>query len=244
MTKFVLWITSSTPTACEILASQTGVDVVLVDGQHGAFGMDEALALVTACARGTAQCAVRVSDSRADAEICRYIDAGAEYVICPMVNTKQACLEFVSHCFYPPQGTRSYGPYRHRLGKNGKPSTFSVENANANVLPLAMIETKQAVENLRDILSVEHLSGVFIGPNDLGMSYGFAPTSSPSGKVLETIKYVLQETKKVKRIAGIFCTDSTIAKEMAHLGFDFVVFGSDIGLVVANAKQQLALAKM
>ena len=98
-TQFVMWITSSTPTACEVFAQTSGADVLLIDAQHGAFGQDEALKLVTACASGKAECAVRVSDDSQAAEICRYIDAGATTIVCPMVNDAQACERFVQSCF-------------------------------------------------------------------------------------------------------------------------------------------------
>ena len=98
-TKFVLWITSSTPTACEIFAQTSGADVLLIDGQHGAFGHEEALRLVTASSSGKAECAVRVSDDTQAAEICRYIDAGATTIVCPMINDKEACERFVRSCF-------------------------------------------------------------------------------------------------------------------------------------------------
>lgn len=98
-TKFVLWITSSTPTACEIFAQSSGADVILIDAQHGAFGHDEALKLVSAAALGKAECAVRVSDYMQAAEICRYLDAGATTIICPLVNDRNACETFVKSCY-------------------------------------------------------------------------------------------------------------------------------------------------
>ena len=97
-TKLVLWITSSTPTACEILAANSGADVLLIDAQHGAFAQDEALKLVSACAMGKAECGVRVSDANATAEISRFLDAGATTVVCPMVNDKESCEKFVKSC--------------------------------------------------------------------------------------------------------------------------------------------------
>jgi 4-hydroxy-2-oxoheptanedioate aldolase len=97
--KFVLWITSSTTTALEIFSQTSGADVLLIDAQHGAFGHDEGLKMVTACSTGKAECAVRVSDDSNAAEICRYLDAGATTVVCPMVNDREACQRFVQSCY-------------------------------------------------------------------------------------------------------------------------------------------------
>jgi 4-hydroxy-2-oxoheptanedioate aldolase len=141
----------------------------------------------------------------------------------------------------PPVGERSYGPYRHRLlFKDG----FSPEKANSKITTLAMIETKRGLQNLEDILSVPNLSGIFIGPNDLGLSLGFQPTSSPQGKVLESVLHVCNRARANNKIAGIFCSDVETAKSMAKAGFNFVVYGSDLGLVVSASNRSLTEARL
>jgi 4-hydroxy-2-oxoheptanedioate aldolase len=236
-TQFVFWITSSTSIVCETLATQSGIDVLLVDGQHGAFGVEEALNLVTACSRGSALSAVRISDSKAEAEVCRVLDAGARIIVCPMINNATSCHEFISHCFYPPQGTRSFGPYRHKMNKA---YTFTPQSQNQLISPLAMIETREAVLNLDEILNVPHLSGIFIGPNDLALSYGFTPSSSPQGEVLAIIINIAARTRACGLIAGIFCSDIQIAQNMRNIGFNFIVFGTDVGMLLKNTSSQMS----
>ena len=107
-----------------------------------------------------------------------------------------------------------------------------------------MIETKSAVENLDDILSVENLSGIFIGPNDLGLSLGFQPTSSPQGEVLKTVLAIGKRARERNKIAGIFCSDLETAKSMANAGFNFVVYGSDLGFTLAGSIEALHKARM
>lgn len=139
-------------------------------------------------------------------------------------------------------GIRSYGPYRHKgaIFKDG----FSTDKANAKVTTLAMIETKQALENLNDILSVPNLSGVFIGPNDLGLSLGFPPSNSPSGEVLEHIKRIGKAARDRGKVAGIFCTDIATAIRMKNEGFNFIVYGSDLGFVNRGSQEALKQARM
>jgi 4-hydroxy-2-oxoheptanedioate aldolase len=138
-------------------------------------------------------------------------------------------------------GNRSYGPYRHRLlFQDG----FTPDKANSKVLPLAMIETRKALDNLEEILSVENLGGVFVGPNDLGLSLGFQPTSSPQGEVLEAIRKICVSTRSKGKVAGIFCSDITTAIRMKNEGFNFVVYGSDLGLVVGASNQALGQARV
>jgi len=215
--------------------------VILIDAQHGAFGHDEAIKLVAASSTGKATCAVRVSDDSQAAEICRYLDAGATTIVCPLVNDKKACERFVRSCLYPPMGDRSYGPYRHRVRfKDG----FSPEKANKQVTTLAMIETKGAVDNLEEILSVDNLSGIFIGPNDLGLSLGFQPTSSPQGEVLRTIQTICRITREKGKIAGIFCSDVATAIKMKNEGFTFIVYANDLGLLNSGSNEALLKARM
>ena len=98
------------------------------------------------------------------------LDAGCYGIICPMVNSRAECEAFVQACRYPPQGYRSFGPTRATLyaGKDYAP------NANATVLTFAMIETKQALDNLDAILSVPGLDAIYVGPADLSQSLGGA----------------------------------------------------------------------
>lgn len=245
--KLVLWITSSTPRAVETLACESTADVVLIDAQHGAFGNDYALELIKSLstAVGATECAVRVTGDVSDAEVSKFLDAGATTIVCPMVNDRERCERFVSACRYAPVGRRSFGPYstkqtRMLFGKMG----FDVNKANAAVKTMAMIETKKALENLDEILSVEGLDGVFIGPNDLGLSLGFSPTSSPKGEVLETVLRICERTKAKGKSAGIYCSDPQTAKAMIKEGFDFVVVSSDLSLLVNGAKRVLAEARL
>jgi len=141
----------------------------------------------------------------------------------------------------PPDGDRSYGPYRHKLlFKDG----FSPDKANQKVTTLAMIETRSAVQNLEEILSVDNLSGIFIGPNDLGLSLGYQPSSSPQGEVLKTVLSIGKRAREKNKIAGIFCSDIETAKTMAKAGFNFVVYGSDLGFTLAGSLEALHKARM
>lgn len=141
----------------------------------------------------------------------------------------------------PPIGNRSYGPYRHRLlFKDG----FTPEKANKKIRTFAMIETKKALDNLEEILSVPHLTGVFVGPNDLGLSLGFQPTSSPEGVVLDAVRRICNAARSRNKVAGIFCSDISTAIRMRNEGFRFVVYGSDLGLVVGASNQALGQARL
>src|SRR5258708_36264248 len=104
--------------------------------------------------------------------IGKVLDGGAYGVICPMINTKEEAENFVSYCKYPPRGTRSNGPIRS--GMYGSAGAYQ-ETPTSETLCMQMLETRTAVSSLGSILDVTGINDVYIGPSDLGFSYGLVP---------------------------------------------------------------------
>ena len=115
-------------------------------------------------------------------------DAGAYALICPMVNTRADAERLVAVTHYAPRGTRSFGPIRALLyGGTDYP-----KHANDTIVVFAMIETKQALDNLDDIMSVKGLDAVYIGPSDLSLALGCTPTfDDVDPPVVEAIDHIL-----------------------------------------------------
>src|ERR1700745_3101973 len=105
----------------------------------------------------------------------KLLDAGAYGVICPMINSKAEAEMLVGACRYPPRGARSFGPNRALL--YGGADYW--QHANDEVLVFAMVETREAVKNLDEIVSVEGLDGDYVGPSDLSLSMGKTATLDP-----------------------------------------------------------------
>jgi 4-hydroxy-2-oxoheptanedioate aldolase len=138
---------------------------------------------------------------------------------------------------YPPEGYRSYGPYRATL-YGGQDYT---EHSNETIVTMAMIETHQALENLEQILSVPGLDAVFLGPSDLGQSLGHGPgTDRSEPEVVEAIDRVLASAREHGLAAGIFTGSPEYASRMAGKGFQFVTISSDVRLMVSAAAGAIA----
>ena len=111
------------------------------------------------------------------------------------------------------------------------------ENANSNILCFAMIETKEAVENLDEILSVPHLTGVYIGPADMSTSYGLKPKFDvKEDPVFSNIKLIAKKTKEKDKIAGIHNGTIQYAKEMIEIGYKFITISSDFRAMTTYAQ--------
>ena len=102
--------------------------------------------------------------------INKVLDAGAFGVICPLINNKIDVEKFTNACFYPPKGNRSFGPTLVNIDHNNY-----FDKGNEDILSISMIETKESVDNLNDILENKILDMVYVGPYDLSISHGFKP---------------------------------------------------------------------
>jgi len=211
--------------------SRMGWDTVTIDLQHGQNDYSSSISMIQSISYNSIPFA-RVPWNEPGI-IMKMLDLGVIGIIAPMINTKQDCEKFVSYCYYPPNGQRSFGPMRAQLqyGLN----YFNI--ANDNIASFAMIETKEAVENIDSILSVPNLTGIYIGPADLSSSYGFAPkfdvTDDP---VYSKIKMLVEKAKSKGKIAGIHNGTTNYAKEMIKIGYKFVTISSDFRSMSTHAQ--------
>ena len=223
------WLSSPNSYGAEVVG-HSGFDSVTVDMQHGMIGFDAAMPMLQALSATPAMPIVRVPSLNGP-QIMQALDAGAYGIICPMISTEDDARAFVSACRYPPHGERSFGPTRGLL--YGGADYFA--KANDTILTLAMIETQQGLDNLDAILAVEGLDGVFIGPNDLCLALGLAPSSEPADpKGRDTIDAISKSVKRTekKALKGIDKKElkaaiKTLAKIEANLA-DFAA-GADAG---------------
>jgi 4-hydroxy-2-oxoheptanedioate aldolase len=225
------WVSADSGYLAELM-SYCGYDAVTVDVQHGMFGLDTAIRLVQAISAGPADPFVRVP-SHDPAVIGTLLDAGAYGVICPDVRTPEQADALVAACRYPPAGRRSYGPGRSGLDAGPQ----YLEQADATVMVWAMIESVDAVRVVHEIAVVPGLDGLFVGPNDLALSLGAAPSRpEPPIEVERAWSVVLEAARGAGIAAGTFCTTTSIAVRLSRLGYDLVTPGSDAMLLRAAAR--------
>ncbi len=216
--------------------AHAGWDSLTVDMQHGVVDYQAALGMLTAISTTSVIPLVRVPwlDSGI---IMKMLDAGAYGVICPMINSKAEAEKLVSAMRYPPKGLRSFGPIRAFLYAG---ADYPL-HANDTVLAIAMIETRQALDNLDDIMSVEGLDAVYIGPNDLSLALGRSPKLDQDDPiVVEVIDHILACATKHGLAAGIHNGTTAYALKMIEKGFRFVTVGSDSRFMAAGAQQTVA----
>ena len=228
--KYILngWLSIPNSFTAEAM-SKMGWDSLTIDMQHGLNDYSSSISMLQAMSASKVVPIVRVPWNEPGI-IMKSLDLGAMGIIAPMINNKKECEEFVSYCNYPPLGNRSFGPMRAQLIYGSD----YFEESNKNIISLAMIETKEAVENLDQILSVPNLTGVYIGPADMCSSYGLKPQFDPRDEqIYSNFKLIAKKAKEYNKIAGIHTGSTSYAKEMISLGFQFVTILSEFRFMTA-----------
>lgn len=220
------------------IVSASGCDWLCIDTQHGLIDDASMRVMVQAAGiRGT-PVVVRVPWNE-PAAIMRALDAGADGVIVPMVNTEEDARQAVASSKYPPLGYRSWGPMRSTMARPG----FNPSVGNEETVCIVMIETVEAYENLEAILDMPGVGGVFVGPNDLAISHaGENEGAGRSPKDVEMIERIVKECKRRNIMAGIACTDGEDAKRWERTGYTLLALPSDAALIGGGMAELLASA--
>jgi 4-hydroxy-2-oxoheptanedioate aldolase len=233
------WLAIPSGFSAEVMA-QCGFDSVTVDMQHGVQDYLSMVQCFQAMDRHPITPLVRVPWNEPGI-VGKVLDGGAWGVICPMVNTPAEARALASYCLYPPGGKRSNGPIRHAT--YGAPSPYQAA-ANDEVLVIPMIETQEAIDNIDAILDVPGISGIYIGPSDLGLSLGMKPMlDREEPNVLAIYEKLVTATKKRGQFAGIHNATGAYAARMIGMGFRFVTLANDSGLMARAAMAEIATTR-
>ena len=234
--KFVTlgWLSVSHGFSAEVMARQ-GFDALCVDLQHGTSEMKDVAPMLQAISQTDTVPVVRVAWNE-PAAIMKALDLGAYGIIVPLVNTAAEAAQAGAAGRYPPVGMRSSGPVRaiHYGGPD------YVAHPNDEIVVLAMIETKEGIENLDAICATPGLDAVYIGPADLSFALGLPPRpDNPDATHLATCDKILAAAHKHKIKAVMHCASAAFAAGAIKRGFDMVMLTSDISCMVAGARAQL-----
>jgi len=238
---FVAWLGIAEPVIADIFARE-GYDAVVFDGQHGMFD-DNAMARGFAAVASLGVPVIGRIPVGNFAMAARFLDLGAAGVIAPMINTVEDARNLVAYTKFPPIGDRSWGPAR-ALALTGLTPPEYFKQANDFSLTIAMIETREAIDAVDDILAVPGLDGVFLGPSDLSITLSKGASFDPaSAEVDAAFKHVLARAKAAGKFCGAFSVSPAKAAELGRQGFQLVTVSGDFALIREAAKNALAVAR-
>jgi 4-hydroxy-2-oxoheptanedioate aldolase len=220
---------------CAEMIAHLGFDWLCIDMQHGLIDYQRALTMLQAISTTAAAPVVRVPWNDPGI-IMKMLDAGACAVIVPMIETPADAERAVAACRYPPAGARSFGPTRAMVAAGD--DYFA--NANEYVCCIPMIETRPALDNLDDILSVPGVDAVYIGPMDLSLALGLPPKPDGDEPVYAQARQkVLDACRRHNVVAGIHSSAAAGPDRVAQ-GFRFVLIASDVTALGRGAAMDLA----
>lgn len=239
-TSFGAWMQFGHPGIAEVFAT-AGFPWIAVDMEHSDIGIAE----FTACARGmhgrgaVPLARVRENDTLA---IRQALDAGAGGVIVPLVENAADAERAVASALYPPRGVR--GSAFMRANDYGTRFDEYAAWANRDTLVILMVESRRAVENLGEILAVDGVDGLFIGPYDLSASYGI-PGQLGHPLMREARGKVLEACGRTGKAAGIHLVrfQPVDVEAAVREGFRFIALGMDNIFLQEGAKAALLAAR-
>lgn len=235
------WLQTGAPAAAEILAN-AGFAWLGLDCEHTSAD----IALVETMARtlhGRAT-ALLVRVSRCDPlEIRKCLDVGASGVIVPLVDNAEQAKTAVMAAKYPPLGRRGF--CFGRMNDWGRQFDHYASHANEQTIVIAMIESQAGVENIDEILAVDGLDGIFIGPYDLSGSYGL-PGQVEHPTVIAAKDKVLDACRRAKKAAGQHLVRSNPGQLGLALaeGYSFICLDADIIFLDQAATRALASLRL
>lgn len=218
------WITIGHEVIAELMSSMA-FDWLVVDMEHSAIDLSDAQRLVRIIELNGCAPLIRVADNN-PALIKRAMDTGAHGVIVPLVNTKEDAQQAVAAVKYPPVGTRGVGLARAQgYGTAFEPYRKWV---NESSVVIVQIEHIEAVENFKEILSVEGVDGFLIGPYDLSGSVG-KPGQFDDFLVRKNLLKVMVMARRMNVNAGIHVIPPDYKEVIARKneGYRFIAFSLD-----------------
>ncbi len=236
------WCGLPYPLVAETLA-RDGFVAVTIESQHGLWDTGSILNGIAAVRQGGAAPIVRVPLNDF-ALVSRALDFGAEGIIAPMINTPADARAFAAVAKFPPVGERSWGPHRATTFAGLSDQSVYLREANDNIVTLAMIETRTALQNFEAIITTPGIDGFFLGPSDLSIALSEGKSIDPLSKEVEGhLDAMIAGAQKAKKIPGAYCHSAERAAALAKRGVKFLAVSSDLAMLRAGAAAALKTIK-
>ena len=225
----------------EVLA-MAGFDFAVIDAEHSMKNPETIEHLIIASEAAGITPFVRIQENINLIE--RALSVGARGLMIPMCNTKEYAQAVVDTGKYAPVGKR--GVCNTRVANYGMKGlddmAYHFKSENDNILIMAQIETKEAVDNIKEIMAVKGIDAVFVGPLDLAHSLGIS-CQFDNPMLEKYIQEAFRQAKKAKMPIGILAFDGEEANRRIRQGFDFISMSCDTLFLAEGAVRQLSKVK-
>lgn len=230
-----LWVCSGSPLVAEIMAG-SGADWLLIDTEHSPNSLESVLAQLQAVHGYPVVPVVRLPWNDV-VLVKQYLDLGAQNLLIPMVNDAEQARAAVAAVRYPPDGVRGVGSALARAARWNRIPDY-LARANQTISLTVQIETTEAVANVEEILAVDGVDAIFVGPSDLAPSMGHLGQQEHP-EVISAVERCLAAAGTAGKPAGVNAFVEATARHYLDAGARFVLVGADVA-ILARSSEQLA----
>jgi 4-hydroxy-2-oxoheptanedioate aldolase len=234
-----VFLNIGSPAIVEIIGL-IGFDFVIIDAEHGPWSVETCENMVRAADNANITPITRIAVN-AQQNILRYLDVGSLGVQMPMINSKADAESAVNSVKYPPEGRRGLAGVRAAGYGIPAPLGDYVKEANQETLVIVHVETMQAVENLKETLTVPGIDVVFIGPTDLSSTMGY-PGQIKHPEVQQLIEKLVKQIRDAGKAAGTIAYDADYLRLCKERGFQYIAYGVQ-PMIIKSGREYLQVAR-
>jgi 4-hydroxy-2-oxoheptanedioate aldolase len=232
------WLVSAASSTAEALGC-LGFDFLVVDMEHTPIDLQQMVGILQTIAGTPAQAIVRPPWNDM-VMVKRALDAGAQSLLFPFVQSAEEAKHAVAYTRYPPAGVRGVAGM-HRGSRYGTIPNY-VQNADEEICVIVQIETLTALTQLESIATVPGVDSIFIGPADLSASMGFrGDMGNPA--VQDKLAAGARACRRLGKPCGIVGANPELVGKFLDYGFSWVAVGSDIAMLVSRAQEYLGAVR-
>lgn len=232
-----LWLSLANSYSAELLGD-AGFSWLLIDGEHSPNDLQTIMQQLQVLRFSESSVLVRPPIGETWI-IKQLLDAGAQSLLVPMVESREQAEHLVRSVRYPPHGIRGVGAGGARASRFSYIADYTA-TADAEILLMVQVESMKAIDAIDEIATVDGVDCVFIGPADLSADMGylgniFAP------EVQTVIEAAIKRIVGHGKAAGVYMANPDYAKRYIELGATFIAIGNDAGLLTQGARQLKAI---
>ena len=219
-----------------------GYDWLFIDMEHGSMSVDSAAQISIAASDAGITPIVRVPGFQ-HFHATRVLDAGAQGVVFPHVDTADTARELAKYCRYPPVGQRSVVGAIPQVDFQSLPMGEMTQSVNESTLVAVMIESPKAVDNVDEIAKVDGIDVILVGTNDLCMEMGI-PGEIDNPLIIDAMKKIIAACNacgKYPGLGGVYTPD--LQEEYISMGMRFILSTQDLAIMMQGATERAAFLR-
>ncbi|MBI2843972.1 MAG: hypothetical protein HYX78_11285 [Armatimonadetes bacterium] len=232
---FAPWIVSGSPIITEMMGF-AGFEFVIIDTEHSSlcpYGSE-----MEGCARAAYAAGitpfVRTVWNYPD-QVKKVLNTGMKGIIPPHINTREDAELLVRAARFAPDGRRSCAPVVRAARHSWTPWRDFWRASNEEIVVMPLVEEKEAIENIEDIVSVEGIDGVFLGPFDLAMTLGLeGDCEDPI--IWDALKKCVTACRARGKVVGNLAWNMDSAKRSVELGAQFIGYSTDVTIIASTLR--------